>query len=263
MKILRFFPLFAFAFLILLAATPSQAQSSGGAGTGKAWLLSKSSEAKAAKRFSLQEWMEGKDHRAMMDMWLSINTPTPYEFMIGGTLSQYTVNTQVGTVPTPTVTSLGKQSLSGEVHAYATIVGVSAQYLNNNEEGFNDITGQFNLRIFGASTQATAITLHYGLRTRTANDGSYRLNQQYPAVTLQIYLTKLFGIYGNYRYYFPITESYYGQTSTDELNAGLFIEYGIIRLFGNFYQERQNSKLNNVETNIERKGSRMGLQFHF
>lgn len=263
MKTRRLISFFIVLSLLIFVSLQTHAQSFGGAGTGKAWLLSKSSEAKAAKRFSLQEWMEGKDRRAMMDMWLSINTPTPYEFMIGGTYSQYTVNTQVASTPTPTVTSLGKQSLSGEMHAYATLVGVSAQYANNNEEGFNDMTGQFNLRIFGASTQATAITLHYGLRTRTANDGGYRLNQQYPAVTLQIYLTKLFGIYGNYRYYFPITESYYGETNTDELNAGLFIEYGILRLFGNFYHERQNSKLNNIETNIERKGSRIGLQFHF
>ncbi len=245
-------------FLMLLPNL-NFAQSSKGAGTGKAWLLSKSSEAKAAKRFSLQEWLENKDRRGLMDMWLSINTPTPYEFMIGGSLFQYdnaTTTNHIGTTQR-------YKSYDDELHAYATLVGISAMYQNNNEEAFNDVTGQFNLRLFGTSTQSTHITLHYGLRTRTAHDNSYRLNQLYPGITLQIYLMKLFGIYGNYRYYSPISESFYGDTSTDELTAGLFIEYGMMRIFGNYYNERQNSKLNNIETNLDRKGTKVGVQFHF
>jgi hypothetical protein len=235
------------------------AQSSKGAGTGRAWLLSNSSEAKAAKRFSLMEWLENKDRNRMMDLWLSINTPTPYEFMIGGSLLQYdNISTTNNVASTQQV-----KSYHGEIHAYATLVGITAQYQNNVEEGFNDTVGQFNLRIFGSSTQSSHITLHYGLRTRIATDGSYRLNQLYPAATLQIYLTKLFGIYGNYRLYSPVSESFYGDTSADELNAGIFIEYGILRLYGNYYNERQNSKLNNIETTLDRKGTRVGLQFNF
>ncbi len=243
----------------LLFTNLTFAQSNKGAGTGRSWLLSKSSEAKAAKRFSLQEWLENKDRRGLMDMWLSINTPTPYEFMLGGSLIQYDFISSTNNLPT----TQRIKSYYGEIQAYATVVGVTAQYQNNNEEGFNDVTGQFNLRIFGTSTQASHITLHYGLRTRTATNGSYRLNQTFPALTLQIYLTKLFGIYGNYRLYSPVTENFYGETSGDELNAGVFIEYGILRLFGNYYNDRQNSKLNNIETNLDRKGTKIGLQFHF
>lgn len=256
-----YFQKFFLAFLTasLFSTFQAQAQSSKGAGTGRAWLLSTSSEAKAAKRFSLQEWLENKERRSLMDMWLSINTPTPYEFMIGGSLLQYDYVSTTNNI----ATTQRYKSYDGEVHAYATLVGITAQYQNNTEEGFNDVTGQFNLRIFGSSTQSSNITLHYGLRTRTAFDGSYRLNQMYPAVTLQIYLMKLFGIYSNYRSYMATTESFYGDTTADELNAGLFIEYGIIRVFGNYYNERQNSKLNNVETILDRKGTKIGLQFHF
>jgi len=251
------FSVFSLVFLTLLAAHAESNRSA--PGTGRAWLLSKSSEAKAAKRFSLQEWLENKDRRGMMDLWLSINTPTPYEFMIGGSLLQYDQNSASNTI----TTTQKYKSYDGEFHAYATLVGVTGQYQNNTEEGFNDITGQFNLRIFGTSAQSSHITLHYGLRTRTAQNGSYRLNQLYPAITLQIYLTKLFGIYGNYRNYSPITENFYGNTTADELNAGIYIEYGILRIFGNYYNERQNSMLNNIDTTLERKGTKIGLQFHF
>ncbi len=61
----------------------------------------------------------------------------------------------------------------------------------------------------------------------------------------------------------PYSESFWGDTKGDELTAGIFIEYGIIRLFGNYYNERQNSILNNIETQIDRKGTKVGLQFHF
>jgi hypothetical protein len=250
--------LFALLSLILISQ-PIVAQSTGRAGTGKAWLLSKSSEAKAAKRFSLQEWLENKDRRGMMDMWLAINTPSPYEFMFGGSFLQYD---KISTTNNVGVTQRYK-SYDGEVHAYATLVGITALYQNNNEEGFSDVTGQFNLRLFGTSTQSSNIILHYGLRTRTAHNDSYRLNQLYPGITLQIYLMKLFGIYGNYHAYSPITESFYGDTSADELNAGIFIEYGLLRIFGNYYNDRQNSKLNGIETQLDRKGTKVGLQFHF
>lgn len=247
--------------MVFSTVLPSMAlaQKTGSAGTGKAWLLSSSSEAKAAKRFSLQEWLENKDRRGMMDMWLAIHTPTPYEFMFGGSLFQYD---SVATTNLISTTHRIK-SYDGEFHAYATLVGITGMYQNNNEEGFNDVTGQFNLRIFGTSTQSSNIVFHYGLRTRTAFDNSYRLNQLYPAVTLQIYLMKLFGIYGNYKLFSPVTESFYGDTSADELTAGIFIEYGLLRVFGNYYDERQNSKLNGIETNIDRKGTKVGLQFHF
>lgn len=250
---------FSTIILIALLSSISFAQKTGSAGTGKAWLLSSSSEAKAAKRFSLHEWLENKDRRNMMDMWLAIHTPTPYEFMFGGSLFQYDAVATTNLIPT----TQRIKSYDGEVHAYASLVGISGMYQNNNEEGFNDVTGQFNLRLFGTSTQSSNIVLHYGLRTRTAFDQSYRLNQLYPAVTLQIYLMKLFGIYSNYKVFTPVTENFYGETSGDELTAGLFIEYGLLRVFGNYYNERQNSKLNGIETTLDRKGTKVGLQFHF
>jgi hypothetical protein len=225
----------------------------------RSWLLSSSAAAKEAKRFTLQSWLENKDRRALMDMWLAINTPTPYELIIGGSLQSYSFDT----------TSLGttnSRSISGyhgDVSAFARFVGLSFEHQNNIEEGFNDTTGIFNLRVFGDSQQTSHITVHYGLRTRTANDRSYRLNQPFPAVSLQLYLMKFFGIQGHYRSFGTVNDGFYGELTADELTYGAFIEYGILRIFGDVYQERQNSKLNGVETDIDRKGTRIGLKFFF
>lgn len=219
------------------------------------WLLSQGAAAREAKRFTLQEWLEGKERRNMMDMWLSINTPSPYEFVISGALQNYNLETGG--------TSSSKSVYTGELSAYATFVGVSMEHVNNQPENFSDLTGIFNVRVFGNTLQGSHLTLHYGLRTRTAQNGVYRLNQPFPAVTLQIYMVKYFGFQGNYRSFTKTNESFFGETTMDEFTYGPFIEYGDLRLFGDVYQERQNSKLSNVETITTRQGARVGLKFYF
>jgi hypothetical protein len=241
---------------ILFATLTATAQSSG---SQRPWLLSQSAAAKEAKRFTLQEWLENKQKRNMMDMWLAINTPTPYEFVIGGSLQSYTLETTSGGVST----SESKTTLNGEFSAYAKFVGLSLEHTNNTQEKYSDLTGIFNLRVFGDTVQGTHLTLHYGLRTRTGYNSQYRLNQAFPAITLQLYLMKYFGIQGNYRSFGSTTEDFYGDTTADELTYGAFIEYGALRLFGDIYQEKQNSKLNGVETNYIRGGSRIGLKLYF
>lgn len=239
--------------LILISTAGAFAQNS------RPWLLSTGAAAREAKRFTLQEWLENKDRRALMDMWLTINTPSPYEFVLGGSMFHYTLdNTNAGATVLKNV-----GGYSGEVSAYARFVGLTAEYTNNTEDGFNETTGIFNLRIFGNTVQGSHITLHYGLRTRIASDESYRLNQQFAAATLQLYLMKYFGIQGNYRKYLPYTEDHFGETEDNEINAGAFIEFGALRLFGDWYQEKQNSKLNGVESNFDRTGTKIGIKFYF
>lgn len=228
-------------------------------GSSRPWLLSQGAEARSAKRFTLQEWLENKDRRALMDLWLAANSPTPYELMVGVWQQSYNLqNTQNST--TTTTSFLNR---TAEISAYAQIVGLSAEYTNNTDEGYHDMTGLFNLRVFGNSLQSSFWIFHYGLRTRTANDGSYRLNQQFPATTLQIYITKHFGLESHYRYYLPISESHFGDSKADQLSAGLFIEYGILRIYGQWFQERQNSNLNNQALDLDRTGSKVGIRFYF
>lgn len=250
-----FFYTLVFSFISVINSSLAWAQYSSGS---RPWLLSSSAAARESKRFTLQEWLENKDRRALMDMWLTINTPTPYEFVFGGALQNYKIDSTTNNL----TLSEDKSTYFGEVSAYATFMGLSLEHTNNYAEGFNDTTGIFNLRVFGNTVQGSHFTLHYGLRTRSATNGSYRLNQAFPAVTLQLYIMKYFGIQGNYRAFSTSAESFYGDTKADELTYGAFIEYGALRIFGDIYQERQTSTLNSVETNIKREGARVGLKFY-
>ena len=248
-----------FNSIVFLALTHLSLTSLAQASRARPWLLSQGAAAREAKRFTLQEWLENKDRRALMDMWLTINTPSPYEIVIGTALQNYNVETTTAGL----VTTQSQSTIFGEISAYAKFIGISLEHINNQAEKYNDLTGIFNLRIFGNTVQGSHITLHYGLRTRTATDLSYRLNQPFPAITLQIYMMKYFGIQANYRSFTPISEAFFGETVSDELTYGIFIEYGALRLFGDVYQERQHSKLNNADTNIKREGARAGIKFYF
>lgn len=235
-------------------------QNSSGAGAYRPWLLSQGAAAREAKRFTLQEWLENKDRRALMDMWLSINTPSPYEFVLSTSLQNYSLKTQIVGAAENTQT---KSTYHTEVMAYAKFVGVTLEHQNNNEEGFNDVTGIFNLRLFGETIQGTHLTLHYGLRTRTASNGTYRLNQSFPAVTFQLYLMKYFGLQTNYRSFSPVTETVFGDTTANEITYGLFIEYGALRVFGDVFKENQSSTPSGIKTDYTRDGARVGLKLFF
>ena len=259
MKTKLFIILAVSLFFTNLSYAQQNASSSGG-GAYRPWLLSQGAAAREAKRFTLQEWLENKDRRALMDMWLSINTPSPYEFVISTALQNYSLGTQVNGLP---ATEQSKSTYQSEIMAYARFVGVTLEHQNNNEEGFNDVTGIFNLRLFGETIQGTHLTLHYGLRTRTANDGTYRLNQSFPAVTFQLYLMKYFGLQTNYRSFAPVTEAVFGDTSSNEITYGLFIEYGALRIFGDVFQENQTSTPSGIKTDFKRDGARIGLKLFF
>ncbi|AZZ36010.1 hypothetical protein CIK05_04125 [Bdellovibrio sp. qaytius] len=229
-------------------------ESSGG--SSRPWLLSRGSAAREAKRFNLYDWLEQKNRNQVMDMWLSLNTPSPYEFMLGINMNQYSLDDHTNPVTK-------HKAFEGELSAYATLVGLTGEYQNNVEEQFKDTTGMFNLRLFGQTLQGTHLTVHYGLRTRTDSVGVYRLNQQFAAGTLQLYLTKFFGIYGNYRQFVPITESNYGDTKGNISTTGLFIDFASLRIMGSYFKENQNSIKNGVESKFNREGSKIALQLYF
>lgn len=233
----------------------AEAQESSG-GSSRPWLLSRGSAAREAKRFNLYDWLEQKNRNQVMDMWLSLNSPSPYEFMLGINMNQYSLDDQVNP-------SQKFKAYEGELSAYATLVGLTGEYQNNTEEHFRDTAGMLNLRLFGHTLQGTHLTVHYGLRTRTDSVGAYRMNQQFAAGTLQLYLFKYFGIYGNYRQYIPITESYFGETKSNTQSTGLFIDFASLRVMGSYFKEQQNSIKNGIESKINREGSKVTLQLYF
>ncbi|MBC7466110.1 MAG: hypothetical protein H7256_08960 [Bdellovibrio sp.] len=256
MKSLLFSAIFAFAIAAFQPAAFADDSGSSGTKRFNITMLNKRAEQRSLKRFTLKEWMEGNEKRKMMDMWLSLNSPSPYEFSVAGSLNQYTLDGSSNN-------QVSKKSYEGSFSAYATAVGLTGEYQNNTEENYNDTTALFNLRVFGTNLQDTSFTLHYGLRTRTENSGLYRLNQQFAAATLQVYLIGFFGVQSQYRYYMPITESYYGDIKPNDLTIGAFIDFDAFRIFGDYYHEKQNSQLNGTESTIDRTGTKIGLKIFF
>src|SRR5947209_12687437 len=44
----------------------------------------KKQDDKAQNRWSLQDWLNTRDRMRMMDLWLALHSPSPYEFFIDG-----------------------------------------------------------------------------------------------------------------------------------------------------------------------------------
>lgn len=252
------------AALTFILFNTAYAQSTGGSRTSskRPWLLSSASDAAEAKRFTLAEWLENKQKSQLMDAWMGYNTnaPDPYEFKLGFNLRDYDYTQSSGGV---NLVSKSYKSYDGEFSAYARNVGLTLQYQKNDEEDFNDLTGIFNVRILGMGLQNTHFTLHYGLRTRENSSNGSRMNHQFAAATLQLYIFQSFGILGHYRKYFKSSEAVYGETEGSEYQAGAYLEFGRLRLLGNYFEENTTSELNTVTTDQQRKGMQVGFLIHF
>lgn len=244
--------------LILLAVSPSAfaASSGGSSGGGGGGDFQQRAERRQSQRWTLQEWLAQKDRNRMMDMWLSMNSPSPYELMLGVSYNSYEQEA--------TGASANKYtSYQGTFSAYAQFVGLTAEYENNTQEDYNDLTGIFNLRLAGSSIQGSYLALHYGMRTHTQASPQLALRQQFAQASLQLYVIKQFGFDGLYRSYMPTTDTTLGDVKGTLTEAGAFIDFQNFRIFGSWYKDVQNAQLNGTTTDTTRTGIRSGLKIFF
>jgi hypothetical protein len=236
--------LLLFGLFTLPIAT--QAQRAKGPSAGANFDLRKKAEAKEGKRWTLSEWLEQKNKNYLMDLWLGMYGPSPYEFYISGcSISSESTTTYT---PTSAGTDLKNsyRSYSGSIGAYAMIMGLVADYENNTELGRNDLSGSLNLRVLGNAVQGTHLIIQYGLRTRHIDNSinQVRLNNQFAGADLDLYLMRYFGLHGAYRSFLPYNEPILGETKGAKTEAGLFIDFGPVRIFGNWYSDDESSTLN-------------------
>lgn len=233
--------------------------SSGSSGSSRGGLMQRAT-ARETKRWTLQEWMNQKNNNALMNQWLVWNSPSPFEFLIGGGMLDY--KTRIDSPSSET----NYTSSSGELAAYAQSVGLSVDYENNLKEHYNETTGLLNIRILGNSLQSTSITIAAGQRTRnlTSTTPSLELRNTTAQIHLQSYFTKYFGIDGFYRHYFPADQSTLGQVSGNRSEAGLFIDYKILRIYGAWVQDIEIDKsTTSIETTTTRTGLKSGIKIFF
>lgn len=213
-----------------------------------------------SKRWTLQEWLEQRDRNRMMDLWLSMNSSSPYEFSLEGSHKGYDQEI-AGSAPTH------RTSYAVAFSGYAQIVGLTAEYENNSEENYNDLNGLFNLRLFGDSIQNSYLAVHYGIRSRTSSQPSFRFSQPFSQVSLQLYALKTFGIDGLYRIYYSADVSGAStqgtSTSGNLAEAGAFIDFKNFRFFGSWYKENSTDKSSSGETSATKTGIKSGIKIFF
>lgn len=251
--------LFLAAFMIGSFGETASAQSRS---AGIFW--GQKSAQREASRWTLEEWLAQKDRNAMMDLWLAFNQSSPYEFSLTLANQSYRKSDNDGAGTTTTKTYYDYRA---QVQAYASIFGLALEYENNTPEDIQDTTGIFQLRILGDSIQNTHLTLMYGLRTRSYAylNPSEKVSQTFAGAELQMYLAKYFGIRGEYRQYLAANNETLGDLSSSQTEAGIFIDFGPVRVFGDWYQEKDNRKNTTtlIENKIERTGIKSGLKFFF
>lgn len=238
--------------MIVLLSLPSVGWAQSGQGS---FNFRQRAEKRESTRWTLQEWLEQRDRSRMMDLWLSMNSPSPFEVMLGGSYLATTTG-----VDNPK-SEQNFSSYTGELAAYAQFVGLGAEHENNVQEGYGDVSGMLNLRLLGNSLQNSHLTLHFGQRTRTF--GGTTPNPQrnvFSQATLQLYIARYFGLKGHYRYYEPSTNDLLSeQIGGTQSEAGLFIDFNAIRVYGSWYNDVEKHSGGATDFSVQRQGIKSGF----
>jgi hypothetical protein len=199
----------------------------------------KKQEIKQKNRWSLADWLETRDRMRLQDIWLAMHSPSPYEFYLGGNY-QYSQTPALG----------NSNTWEAFFAAYATIFGLEFRYESGIERR---VFGIFNLRIFGFHDQSTNITLQGGVRETQNTAFSFR--NAFAGASITLYLARYFGIDGLYRYYIPSTPGVSGQVSGYRYQGGAFIDFRLIRVYGNYFYDE--------ETHMTSSGATIGTKIYF
>jgi hypothetical protein len=220
--------------------------------------INEKAEKKENSRWTLSEWMQQKDSNRLMDLWLSLNSPSPYEFFIQANYLTYQYQSMLSSQ------SSSYNSSSFGLSAFASIVGLEAQSENNTAEKYNDILGMLQLRLLGHSVQGTRLLLQYGSHTKNYTDGrSISYSQTFSSADLNLYMNKQIGLQGLYRLFSPIQVSVLGEVSGQRTEAGLFLDFKAVRVSGNWYKENEYQNLNGVRSEFKKEGYVTGLRIFF
>lgn len=214
-------------------------------------VIVKKQEEKKKTRWSLSEWLETRDRMRLMDLWLAIHSPSPYEFYLGGDYHFGGLKSD-----TPSVSS-AYGSIRGYAAAFASIFGLEGQY----DSTASRKLGIFHVRIFGFHNQSTHITLQTGLRSEAEPEN---LRHIFAGVTAAFYFHRYFGIEGLYRNYFASVNSVNGvKTSGTRYEGGAFVDFKFTRVYGTYFYELERVRGNPAQSNQTRSGVLAGVKLFF
>jgi hypothetical protein len=177
---------------------------------------------KEKNRWTLADWLTTRDKMRMQDLWLSLHSPSPYEFYLSG---NYQMNQTQG----------GVTSNAWEVAfaAFVTAFGLEFRYELSQ---VRRMIGVFDMRLFGSHDQATNLTLQVGLKQDELGGESYR--NPLAGLSMTVYLAQFFGVEGVYRHYFSSTPSSLGVSlSGDRFQGGAFLDFKFLRIYGDYFND--------------------------
>lgn len=184
----------------------------------------KKQEQKKKTRWSLQEWLDMKERNHWMDLWLAMNSPSPYEFFLDASFTQ---GERGG----------GYSGINGSFGAYASMVGLEFKRTVISDQTTR-LEGLFGLRVFGYQIQGTHLLMQVGLRRDSRSPGTPAPNQGLVLKpSLAFYLTKHFGIDGSYAWLMDSNPRAGGDVSGSRLEGGAFIDFRFLRVFGRYFSE--------------------------
>jgi hypothetical protein len=190
----------------------------------------KKQEEKKKTRWSLSEWLETKQRMSWMDQWLALHSPSPYEFY----LSTEWLNPENG------------QGLRLTLGAYAKIFGIEYSRETTTPDQWQAL---FKLRLFGYHAQGTNLTVDAGV---SSSMGTAVTRQATWGLGMSIYFSKFFGFDGSYRSFLPAANAPLGITRSGErMEAGAFIDFDFVRIFGLYFTESRAPKKSGVGLGIK------------
>lgn len=197
----------------------------------------KKQEQKQKSRWSLNDWLETREKMRWMDLWLSMHTPSPFEFSLA---ADYTMASN------PDISGLNYRFV-----AYASAFGLefSREVLAANATRLNAL---FHWRIFGHQMQGTHLTLQAGVK----QNSGYR--NPFWGGWMSLYFSRYFGIEGIYRSYLDSTPNPTGlRFSGYRIEAGAFIDFKFLRIYGNYFREIERTSVSLAGSGGPQFGARL------
>ena len=211
-------------------------------------IVIKKQEQKNKSHWTLEDWLETRDRMRLMDLWLALHTPTPYEYYVGA-------DYQWGQQGAPTANYNAFRAYGA---AYASIVGLEVQ---RTMDPINQTLGLFDLRIFGYHQQSTNITIQGGIKYQS-DPNSYR--QAVLGAAMSIYMSRYFGVEGLYRHSYNSTPNTSGMTHNgDRWEGGAFIDFKVLRVYGTYFNEAETLSSPGLIQSSTRSGGLGGIRLYF
>jgi hypothetical protein len=241
--------------LLLLSGSAAYAQKFQGP------LSSQAQGNRESTRWTIADWLTQRGNMRLMDQWLATNrSANLFEFYLGGGPVSYTYKTGSGGA----TASTSQKSTAYQAAFYVSIFGIQGEY-ETTDHDLTSASGSLAVRLIGASHQGTNLTVKYGIRKLTDASATPETewSNQFAEGDMTVYIVKMFGLKAQYRHYFPDTADNGVDLRGNRATAGAFVDIGLLRLYGDYFQEKMDADNGGTVTSREREGWEYGARLYF